>query len=278
MKKMLLKTILTFVSGLIVMVIIAGCNGSCIDSCMSSCGIIPPIDPLSVQDDGIYQYVIWQRKVHIVGLTESGQSKTELVIPEYIDGRRVVTIGYNIRMEGMPVWVTAVEGDFSSENLLKLYIPLSINDFYDMGCSNCPNAKAVVWRDEGAENYYLCDYLNNQIVGYNILSKYLSWRKNDSAREGNLLANVSYMYNYESAQDDGYYWVDSYDSSIISFIPPEPHRAGYTFGGWYKEPECINAWNFETDKTGEEIPLRASDFEDYDANQITYLYAKWIKS
>lgn len=47
--------------------------------------------------------------------------------------------------------------------------------------------------------------------------------------------------------------VDSYDQSLIEFIPPEPQREGYTFGGWYKEEECINEWDFEVDMTKEEI-------------------------
>ena len=86
------------------------------------------------------------------------------------------------------------------------------------------------------------------------------------------------MYNYEFAENDGYYWVDSYDNETISFIPPEPERSGYAFGGWYKGPECVNAWDFETDKTGEEIELRSDNFDGYDANDITFLYAKWIKN
>jgi uncharacterized protein (TIGR02145 family)/uncharacterized repeat protein (TIGR02543 family) len=32
----------------------------------------------------------------------------------------------------------------------------------------------------------------------------------------------------------------------IAQQPANPTRAGYTFGGWYKEAECANAWNFPT--------------------------------
>ena len=41
--------------------------------------------------------------------------------------------------------------------------------------------------------------------------------------------------------------------------PTAPTRTGYTFGGWYKEEACVNAWNFATDVV---------------TNRIT-LYAKW---
>ena len=48
-----------------------------------------------------------------------------------------------------------------------------------------------------------------------------------------------------------------YDSKATA--PAAPSATGYTFGGWYKESSCTNAWNFESDVvTGP-----------------TTLYAKW---
>lgn len=41
--------------------------------------------------------------------------------------------------------------------------------------------------------------------------------------------------------------------------PTAPTATGYTFGGWYKEAGCTNAWNFETDVV----------------TSTTTLYAKW---
>ena len=49
----------------------------------------------------------------------------------------------------------------------------------------------------------------------------------------------------------------AYDTTITA--PTAPTSAGYTFGGWYKETGCTNAWDFTTDKV-------TSD---------TTLYAKW---
>ncbi|MBU3191404.1 InlB B-repeat-containing protein [Clostridium bowmanii] len=37
--------------------------------------------------------------------------------------------------------------------------------------------------------------------------------------------------------------------------PSTPIRTGYVFGGWYKEAECLNAWDFTTDKVTENITL-----------------------
>lgn len=50
-------------------------------------------------------------------------------------------------------------------------------------------------------------------------------------------------------------------NSIIT-APTAPTRKGYTFGGWYKDADCKNAWNFATDKVTADITL----------------YAKWTPS
>lgn len=46
----------------------------------------------------------------------------------------------------------------------------------------------------------------------------------------------------------------------FAVAPTEPSRSGFTFGGWYKETECTNKWEFSVDK----VTAR------------TVLYAKWI--
>ena len=46
------------------------------------------------------------------------------------------------------------------------------------------------------------------------------------------------------------------------------------FDGWYKEAECINVWNFETDT----LPDAQYDEEGEEIYQETKLYAKWMQS
>ena len=43
--------------------------------------------------------------------------------------------------------------------------------------------------------------------------------------------------------------------------PDDPVKEGYVFDGWYREPECINPW----------------DFENYEVWEAFTLYAKWTK-
>ena len=78
-----------------------------------------------------------------------------------------------------------------------------------------------------------------------------------------LKANISYHLNYD---EDNYYYVDYYENGEkILYIPPIPQRDGYTFGGWFKEAECINQWDFDTDT------VQISE-----ETQEIQLYAKWM--
>jgi len=51
--------------------------------------------------------------------------------------------------------------------------------------------------------------------------------------------------------------------------PSAPSRAGYTFGGWYKEAACTNLWVFSTDT----VPVTTASLAP--APDFT-LYAKWV--
>ena len=82
------------------------------------------------------------------------------------------------------------------------------------------------------------------------------------------------MFNYENCPNDGYFFINDFEyGATIENTPYEPIRDGYTFGGWYKESECINAWNFET----ETLPQSQYDEQEREIYQETKLYAKWIK-
>ena len=88
-------------------------------------------------------------------------------------------------------------------------------------------------------------------------------------------ANISYMFNYKDSPNNDYFFINNFESEgLIEDTPYEPIRKGYTFAGWYKEPECENIWNFEEDR----LPKFEYDSEGYITNFVeTKLYAKWIK-
>lgn len=88
-------------------------------------------------------------------------------------------------------------------------------------------------------------------------------------------ANTSYMFNYEGSPNDDYFFIRDYEyGEKIENTPYEPIREGYTFDGWYKEAECINAWNFEQDT----LPETLYNENNEEVYQETKLYAKWIEN
>ena len=61
-------------------------------------------------------------------------------------------------------------------------------------------------------------------------------------------------------------YVVAYGSTITA--PTAPTEAGYTFGGWYKESSCTNAWDFSTDTVTEDKTLYAKWTQN--SHSITY--------
>ena len=86
------------------------------------------------------------------------------------------------------------------------------------------------------------------------------------------IANTSYMFNYEGEPNEGYFFINDFErGGVIEDTPYEPRREGYTFAGWYKEPECVNAWDFAKDT----LPAAEYDEEGNLLFVETKLYAKW---
>ncbi len=103
---------------------------------------------------------------------------------------------------------------------------------------------------------------------------HLDWQVNETGNLGRncWLSNCNYFYNYDGAGNDGYYWSDNYDyGEKITYVPQNPEREGYIFGGWFQEPECVNIWNFDTDT----LPEAKYNEEGEALYQETRLYAKW---
>ena len=84
------------------------------------------------------------------------------------------------------------------------------------------------------------------------------------------VANTAYMFNYDGEPNGGYFFINNFDwGKKIDPAPYMPMRNGYEFKGWYKEPECINLWDFESDTLPQESEIGE--------NPETKLYAGWEK-
>jgi uncharacterized repeat protein (TIGR02543 family) len=198
--------------------------------------------------------------VTILSLAGDAKVKEVIVIPESIDGLPVIAIG----MSGMAWGVDINNGIYT-----KIYLP-----------------KTLITTGEGmylgTRKRFFIDVPNDDFFKYNsgifyvpevdyskyqkyidLYQKYVAGElQNFNGRiQTILIANLTYIV------DDEVYWIDDYEDREYVKFPEEPYKEGYVFDGWYKEPECLNKWEEETE------PYRKSKT----LNTIN-LYAKWIKN
>ena len=228
-------------------------------------------------------YIVSQQRneVGILGLTDAGKEQEYLVIPETIDGRKVAYIGCHTGLdvtEIMKQYGDAKYSQFQSEKLKKIFFVSDVEIIagWPVGyfIENIPPFEAIFYisNREDTFNRPHVFFFCTSLIGETNLEEWDFLVKNPYYC--NFAANVSYYYNYENAKNDGYYWIDNYEyGETIEYIPENPIREGYIFGGWYKEPECISAWDFTTDT----LPEAQYDEQGIRIYQETKLYAKWIK-
>ena len=213
----------------------------------------------------------------IIGLSELGRTRKMLCIPKCIDGAIVKQIGvrsvifFGANKFSLPDKFNNEVADFANNIVEKLvYLPdkntVLIGDLSEI----CPKVTKMFFLD--TEIHSVSGkaevYLSSLYRWYAEMQQYST-------------ANVSYYLNYEDVEGDGYYMIDDCDyGGLIDCAPQDPVRDGYTFGGWYKESECINRWNFENDT----LPAKMTEIKVTDDGkeevttvyQETRLYAKWV--
>ena len=240
--------------------------------CKNGCGI-----GLRLYENDIFIYTVDYDKgdAYILGLTDLGKEKEYLVIPKEIDGKAVKGVGAGGYDK------TRIKEKYGNENyarfnsikLKKVFIATDITlsfNFHTTVIGECPVLEGfvIIPNAEISSLYRLSGELST-------IEKKLYAREVIYA--GSLYttkANVTYIYNFSEAPNDGYYWIDNYKyGEKIEYIPENPMREGYVFEGWYKESDCINKWDFESDL----IPKSQVDEQDQEIYQETKLYAKWIK-
>lgn len=244
----------------------------CIISCLPfvvgcSC-LLPDFPPANyvMREVGDFVVCFYADFCEIVGFTEQGNSKKYIVIPEYIDGIPVISFGHNADFALLVVQI-------DSDVLEKVYFESAIVANKNTFGAGADNLKKIMYPKVN-------EHSRNGFYGVDTYFPIKDFIENGGGRTITHGANISYYYNYENESDDEYYWIDDCDyGGIIEFIPPDPEREGYIFGGWYKEPECVNAWDFETDT----LPEEKTEMKEYSGGEVreevvyqeTILYAKW---
>ena len=218
--------------------------------------------PLKNTEYYIYTAIENKDDTRILGLTDKGKEQEYLIIPESIDGKRVSQVGCTNGIEANRVEELYGETycDFQSEKLKKVFVTFNVKIHWLWGQSRAfkkaPNFEGLFYLKNEDDSIKM-DHYTLPILGR------IQWH---------IKANVSYFYNYENAENAGYYWIDNCDyGSKIEYIPENPKRLGYEFAGWYKEEECINKWDYETDTLPEKKETEGGGI----IYQETKLYAKW---
>ncbi len=194
--------------------------------------------------------------VRIVDLTEQGKQKEVLIIPTTIEGIPVKFIEkphWSLFGETSTIW--------QSTKLKKVFIPSNINiaECTFDGCSQLKQIFIILGNDDKAV-FNTVTFTRMRVDAdvlvpkdyYNLNSRFTIIKP----------ANINYYFNYKNSDNDGVYWIDNVEQGerILDIPPTEPTRKGWTFGGWYTEPECINKWEFTNT-----VPENGVD-----------LYAKWL--
>jgi len=181
---------------------------------------------------------------YITGLTASGKQQKILVLPTEIGKYRIMGIGHFTNFYGFD------KAKFDSQFVEKIIIPYytASKSIYPEWLGDLPNLKKIVSSTPHIPNISSVATYYHELI----------------ANENTFTANVCF-FSFPNYTDTIYspFWADDLDAgSKIEILPPSnPTRDGYIFGGWYKEPECINKWDFDVDMT-------------YEIG-ITRLYAKW---
>lgn len=229
-----------------------------------------------IHESGYFQYRIIDidndnlEEALIMGLSAEGKKQETLVIPTTIDKYEVVSLGDNNGFQGK-------EGNIYIDTLKNVYITDHIDyigneQFFNFNNSEYDNYQNSVFIGNVNVNEY--DYL-----WYNIFRNFdniylaketseIEFYSEKLIKNKCIYANVIYDLNYG---ESNIFMVDDCDGTIVSILPPNPIREGYEFLGWYKEPECINKWDFENDI----VPAKEYDETGEYIFKETKLYAKW---
>ena len=211
---------------------------------------------------GLIKYHTGGGTYTVIDLTDEGRQQEYIIVPSYVNGYKVDFLGMG-------------SGFASLGNVKKIYIPYDIIRWHDSSLVASPT-KVFILSNEIHD--FMSDYSHLYISNWlyenvELINSYSKKEVKDSIIYDAHISNVSFHFNYEGAPNEGYYWIDDYDyGELITFIPPNPIREGYTFVGWYKESECINEWIFNEDKLPE---VQYAENGDILFNE-TELYAKWL--
>lgn len=223
-------------------------------------------DP-EILKDGFFEYIIlkpgryWyngeNESIAIVGFTESGLKQESIKIPKKINDIPVEYLGYSGDNGGISKTYIYYPKVSENDILKNVYFYDNIRYFMTIECEWDVNNSSREF------NVFNCSK-NIEVTPIFTKSFGFYWYKpeNFNSYSKYLLPNIVYSYNMDS---ENYYFLDNVSNGDILVEPIEPIYDGYTFTGWFSEPECINKYNFQN-------PINLEN------DNNLFLYAGWQKN
>lgn len=232
----------------------------CFCCVLSGCGS----DPLERSEYGDYLYRVTNDSMRnhcitIMELSEQGKQKETIVFPTEINGVLVKAFGDEFGFR--------IEGKIESENLKNVYMHSQIERFVNVDIFHELKGYTLYSGFDSSMSRYFAFY-DTVYLSKEDNTWLNKLESNHEVFEKVRYANVIYYYNYDNKTT---FFVDDCDGTVVNVIPPNPYRKGYEFLGWYKEPECINKWDFENDI----VPSKEYDENGQYILKEIKLYAKW---
>ena len=241
-------------------------------------------------------FIITQHN-EVYDLSEEGLQKEYIVVPEKINGdyTNVCWIGNGLVMG------QSIHEFQGSKKLKKVYFEvdletLEINEDAKEAYKNRSSDFRRAFVKSDTEKVKVFHVLNKGGGLNNFLhsSKNCFNRIESRYHIMNFLANIQFMYNYEEAPNEGNYWIDDLETGeTLSYMPKDPTREGYTFGGWYADSECTTPYDFTTPYVKKDLLEGVFEWKEevyagvrinteyylyYPEDYVTYIYAKWIEN
>lgn len=150
-------------------------------------------------------------------------------------------------------------------SLTSITIPDSVTSIGDYAFSGCTSLTSITSLaatppvfDQNASDFF--DYIPQNgilLVPNGSVNAYKSSDWVSNLPSGWTIAPSTCTVSFDSQGGSSVSSINNVTSGSAISAPTAPTWAGYTFGGWYKESTCTNAWNFATDTVTGNITLYA---------------------
>ena len=217
---------------------------------------------------GDFVYTKWEcdeGEVRIIGLSEEGQKKENLIFPAMIDGYVVHSIGvrFGFKIINDVVITNAKNVYFPSGYIQPKGVSYKLNE--DIISLNVYIGESKAWRSnlypslKSLPNIDLKVYVSEQF--YNLVT--------NGDEEKNIFEQKGTVVYY--LDEETTFFVDDVNKAKVNVVPPIPYKEGYTFDGWYKDLDYIEKWDFDKDLVPEKIYDEEGNYQFIE----TKIYAKW---